>query len=77
MSKKQIKLTVTEEMFNALKVRSEKMSLSIPSLCCYYIGERLYQTDLAENTSVNAVKEIFGNISLDELKSFVDDEKKE
>lgn len=77
MSKKQIKLTVTEEMFNALKVRSEKMSLSVPSLCCYYIGERLYQTDLAENTSVSAVKEIFGNISIDDFKSFIDDEKKE
>lgn len=61
--KKQIKLSVTDDMYNAIRERAEKMSLSIPALCCYYIGEKLYQTDLAENISIDALKDMFGKIS--------------
>ena len=67
MIKKQIKLTVTDEMYNAIRERAEKMSLSIPALCCYYIGEKLYQTDLAENISIDALKDMFGKISPENL----------
>lgn len=74
--KRQIKLTVTDEMFNAIKERAEKMSISIPSLCCYFIGEKLYQTNLAENASLDAVKQIFDNFSIENLLSS-NDEKKE
>ena len=56
--KKQIKLTVTNEMFEAIKERAERMSISMPSLCCYFIGEKLDQLRLAEQTSVDAVKDI-------------------
>ena len=64
--KKQIKLTVTEKMFNSLKERANKMSLSVPALYCYYIGEKLYQNDFVENSSFDAVKQI--------IENFIDDE---
>lgn len=56
--KRQIKLTVTDEMFEAIKERAERMSISMPSLCCYFIGEKLDQLRLAEQTSVDALKDM-------------------
>lgn len=70
MSKKmQIKLSVTPEMYQALKERANLLSLSVPALCCYFIGEKLYQTNFSESIVTDGLQDI--------INKFIDEEKKE
>lgn len=70
MTKKQIKLTVTDDMFNSLKERSQEMSLSVPSLCNYFIAEKLYQIKLAESVSIDSVKNVLSEFTSSQLEEF-------
>lgn len=65
-NKKCIKLTVSEDMYNAIKNRAEKLSVSMPAFCCFVIGEKLSQYNLGEEIALKSVKDYTGNL-LDEL----------
>ena len=62
---KQIKLSVTDEMLNELTKRAERMSISVPALCCYLIGEKL--DNLKQNE--DAVLRKVDSVPLNELFS--------
>lgn len=61
--KKNIKLTVSEEMYNELHKRAAAMSISVPAMCCYILGEKLAQINLGERAAVAAIKEQADNIA--------------
>lgn len=65
-AKKCIKLTVSEEMFNAIKCRADKLSVSMPAFCCFVIGEKLNQYNFGEEIALKSVKDYTGNL-IDEL----------
>ena len=56
--KRQIKLTATDEKLEAITERALRFCLAMPSLSCYFIGEKLDQLRLAEQTSVDALKDM-------------------
>lgn len=62
---RQIKLSVTEEMFQELTERAERMSISVPALCCYFIGEKLDHLKMTEKATLQK----FDNISIQDLFS--------
>lgn len=55
---KQIKLSVTETMFNELTDRAERMSISVPALCCYFIGEKLDRLKQQEQVAMQKIDSI-------------------
>lgn len=60
--KKNIKLTVSEEMYNELSKRAAAMSISVPAMCCYILGEKMAQIALGERAAVLALQEQAENI---------------
>lgn len=55
---RQIKLSVTESMFNELTDRAERMSISVPALCCYFIGEKLDRLKQQEQVTMQKIDSI-------------------
>lgn len=55
--KHQIKLTVTEDMYQELQLRAKSMSISVPAMICYVVGEKLAQQKLAEQAAVRLLSE--------------------
>lgn len=56
--RKQVKLTMSAEMYEQLQQRSSAMSISVPAMCCYIIGEKLAQLKLAEGAAIASINEM-------------------
>lgn len=56
--RKQVKLTMSAEMYEQLQQRSAAMSISVPAMCCYFIGEKLAQLKLAEGAGIAAINDL-------------------
>lgn len=61
--RKNIKLTVSTEMYDELHKRAVAMSISVPAMCCYILGEKLAQLSLAEQVAAAAIREQADNIA--------------
>lgn len=61
--RKNIKLTVSTEMYDELHKRASAMSISVPAMCCYILGEKLAQLNLGEQAAVSAIREQADNIA--------------
>lgn len=61
--KKNIKLTVSAEMYDELSKRASSMSISVPAMCCYILGEKMAQIKLGELAVVAAIKEQADNLA--------------
>lgn len=61
--KKNIKLTVSADMYAELHKRAAAMSISVPAMCCYILGEKLAQLSLGEQAAVAAIREQADNIA--------------
>ena len=47
--RKQVKLTMSVEMYEDLQQRARAMSISVPAMCCFILGEKIAQYNLAES----------------------------
>lgn len=61
--KKNIKLTVSAEMYDELSKRAAAMSISVPAMCCYILGEKMAQIKLGERAAIAAIKEQADNMA--------------
>lgn len=66
--RKQVKLTMSADMYDELQRRAAAMSISVPAMCCYILGEKLAQLNLAETAAVTAIKEQADSLSKAALK---------
>ena len=61
--RKQVKLTMSCEMYDELQERASRMSISVPAMCCYILGEKLAQMRLAEDAGLDALKNLAENFA--------------
>ena len=61
--RKQVKLTMSADMYDELQQRAAAMSISVPAMCCYIIGEKLAQFNLAEKAAIEAIREQADNLA--------------
>ena len=61
--RKQVKLTMSCERYDELQERASRMSISVPAMCCYILGEKLAQMRLAEGAGLDALKNLAENFA--------------
>lgn len=61
--RKQVKLTMSAEMYEDLQQRAKAMSISVPAMCCFILGEKLAQYKLAESAGVAAIQELADSLA--------------